>query len=164
MPRRGIAVGDVDELADRVLAVAGHRCRHPLGDGRDLPSDDQAAIVVAGHVRLDHDVARPALGERPVERRADGLLGAQVEVDAAAVVAVERLDHAREAEALRDGDGLVLRGRPRRRAGPADPAESRSRFVRLLSEATSTPIAEVCEVIVARMRCWWMPWPNWTSE
>ena len=25
-------------------------------------------------------------------------------------------------------------------------------------------MAEVCEVIVARIRCWWTPWPSWTSE
>ena len=33
-----------------------------------------------------------------------------------------------------------------------------------MSEATSTPMADVSEVIVARIRCWWTPWPNWTSE
>ena len=43
-----------------------------------------------------------------MERRADRLLGAQVEVDAAAVVAVERLDHAREAEPLGRRDRAVL--------------------------------------------------------
>ena len=36
--------------------------------------------------------------------------------------------------------------------------------MRLLSDATSTAIADVREVIVARIRCWWTPWPNWTSE
>ena len=77
-----VAVGDVDQLADRVLAVAGHRRRDALGDGRDLAPDDQAAVVVAGHVRLDHDVAGPALGDRPVVRGADRVLGPQVEVDA----------------------------------------------------------------------------------
>ena len=108
MPRRGIAVGDVDQLADGVLAVAGHRRRDALGDGRDLAADDQAAVVVAGDVRLDDDVARPALGQRAVERGPDGLLRAQVEVDAPAVVAVERLDHAREAEPLGRGHRAVL--------------------------------------------------------
>ena len=28
----------------------------------------------------------------------------------------------------------------------------------------STPIAVVRVVIVARIRCWWTPWPSWTSE
>ena len=103
-----IAVGDVDQLADRVLAVAGHRRGDALGDGRDLAADDQAAIVVARDVALDHDVARPALGQRAVERGADGLLRAQVEVDAPAVVAVERLDHARVAEPLGHRHRAVL--------------------------------------------------------
>jgi hypothetical protein len=33
-----------------------------------------------------------------------------------------------------------------------------------LSLATSTAIADVFEVIVARIRFWWTPWPSWTSE
>ena len=36
--------------------------------------------------------------------------------------------------------------------------------MRFLSLAMSTPMADVREVIVARMRCWWTPWPSWTSE
>ena len=36
--------------------------------------------------------------------------------------------------------------------------------MRLLSLAMSTPIALVRLVIVARIRCWWTPWPSWTSE
>ncbi len=43
-----------------------------------------------------------------MERGPDRLLGAQVEVDAAAVVAVERLDHARVAEPLGRRDRAVL--------------------------------------------------------
>ncbi len=159
-----VLVRDVDELADRVLAVAGHARRHALGDRGDLAADDEAAVVVAGDVRLDDDVARSALGEGAREGGTDLLLGAQVEVDAAAVVAVERLDDAREAEPLRD------RRRPRPRwsttsaRGTGRPAQSSSRLVRLLSDAMSTPIALVFDVIVARIRCWWTPWPNWTSE
>ena len=104
-----IGVRDVDELAHGVLAVAGHAGRHALGDRRDLAADHEAAVVVAGHVRLDDDVARSALGERAVEGGTDRLVRAEVEVDAAAMVAVERLDDAREAEPLRDRD----RARPR---------------------------------------------------
>ena len=37
-------------------------------------------------------------------------------------------------------------------------------MVRSLSEATSTAIALVAEVIVARIRFWCTPWPSWTSE
>ncbi len=70
MPRRGSGVRDVDELADRVLAVAGDRRRDALGDRRDLAADHEAAVVVAGDVGLDDDVARAALararrGTRP---------------------------------------------------------------------------------------------------
>jgi hypothetical protein len=90
-------------------------------------------------------------------------LRAKVEVDAAAVVAVERLDHAREAEPLRRGTAPSSVSTTSAR-GTGSPAESSSRLVRLLSDATSTPIADVREVIVARMRCWWTPCPNWTSE
>ena len=103
-----IGVGDVDELADGVLAVAGDARRHALGDRRDLAADDQAAVVVAGDVALDDDDAVAALAQRARERGADGLLGAQVEVDAPAVVAVERLEDAREADAPRGGDRGVL--------------------------------------------------------
>ena len=104
----GIGVGDVDELADGVLAVAGHAGRDALRDGRDLAADDEASIVVAGHVRLDDDVAAAALGEGAMERRPDRLLGPQVEVDAAAVVAVERLEHAWIADPLGRRDGVLL--------------------------------------------------------
>ena len=44
--------------------------------------------------------------------------------------------------------------------GTGRPAESSRRLVRLLSEAMSTPMADVCEVIVARIRCWWTPVPE----
>ncbi len=33
-----------------------------------------------------------------------------------------------------------------------------------MSLATSTAMAEVAEVIVARIRFWWTPCPSWTSE
>ena len=37
-------------------------------------------------------------------------------------------------------------------------------MVRSLSEAMSTAIALVAEVIVARIRLAWTPWPSWTRE
>src|SRR6185369_12869407 len=100
-PRQDLLVADaaarvgvrlVDELADGVLAVADHRRGYALGDGRDLAADDQAAVVVAGDEGLDDEVARAALLPGAGEGGADVVVGAQVEVDAAAVVAVERLD------------------------------------------------------------------------
>ena len=63
-----VEVRDIDELADGVLAVADDARRDALGDRGDLAADDQAAVVVAGDVRLDDDVAGAALGERALER------------------------------------------------------------------------------------------------
>jgi hypothetical protein len=74
--------------------------------------------------------------------------------------------------------GFTTHGKPIRRAastvassasvtvlfGTGSPAESSKRFVRLLSLAMSTAMPDVIEVIVARIRCWWTPWPSWTSE
>ncbi len=103
-----IAVGDVHELADGVFAVSRDGRGHALGDGRDLAADHQAAVVVARHVGLDDHVAGAALRQCPDERGSDRLLRAQVEMDAPTVVAVERLDHAREPEPLGGGDRAVL--------------------------------------------------------
>ncbi len=104
----GIGVGDLDQLPDRGRSVAGHACRYPLGDGRQVAADDQAAVVVARDVRLDDDVPGPALAEGDGERRADVRLVADVEHDAPAVVAVERLEDARVAETTRGAHRLVL--------------------------------------------------------
>ena len=165
MPRRGSALAMSTSCADGVLAVAGDATpgrarRSPRPCRRSRGSGSRCRRRTSRRRRRPTRLSR----ERAVERRADGLLGAQVEVDAAAVVAVERLDHAREAEPLRGGDGRRPPSSTTSARGTGRPAESSSRLVRLLSDATSTPIAEVCEVIVARIRCWWTPWPNWTSE
>ena len=48
--------------------------------------------------------------------------------------------------------------------GTGSPAAPSSRVVRSLSLAMSTASAEVFEVIVARIRLAWTPWPSWTSE
>src|SRR5439155_27080266 len=55
-------------------------------------------------------VTRAALGEGAGERGSDRRLGAEVEVDPAAVVAVEGLDDAREAEPGSRRDGFLLGG------------------------------------------------------
>ena len=60
-------------------------------------------------VALDHDHARAALPQGAREGGSHGLLGAQVEMDAPPVVAVERLEDAGEADPLRRGDRRVLR-------------------------------------------------------
>ena len=103
-----VGVRDVDELADGVLAVADDAGRDALGDRGDLAADHEAAVVVARDVALDDEVAAAALAAGALEGGADGLLGPEVEVDAAAVVAVERLDDAREADPERGLDGRVL--------------------------------------------------------
>ena len=79
------------------------------------------------------------------------------------MVAVERLDDAREAEPLAAATASSSVSTTSAR-GTGRPAESRSRLVRLLSDAMSTPIADVSDVIVARIRCWWTPWPSWTRR
>ena len=48
--------------------------------------------------------------------------------------------------------------------GTGSPAAASSWFVIFLSEAMSTASAEVIDVIVARTRCWYFPWPSWISE
>ncbi len=76
-----VGVRDVDQLADGVLAVAGHARRHALGDRRDLAADDQAAVVVAGDVASRRRRRRAGSGaSAPWNAAADGLLGPQVEV------------------------------------------------------------------------------------
>ena len=48
--------------------------------------------------------------------------------------------------------------------GTGNPAEASRRVVMSLSLAMSTASDEVFEVMVARMRWAWTPWPSWTSE
>ena len=74
--------------------------------------------------------------------------------------------------------GLTTTGKPTLRAaataasavrtvsclGTGRPAEASRRVVMSLSLAMSTARAPVLEVIVARIRCAWTPWPSWTSE
>jgi hypothetical protein len=103
-----IRVRDLHQLAHRVRAVAGHGGRDALGDRRDLPADDEAAIVAAVDVRLDDDLARPRLAPGVRECAPNIVLRAEIEMDAPAVVAVERLDDARVAELPGGADGCVL--------------------------------------------------------
>ena len=106
-PRRGSALVRSTSSRDRGPAVAGDRGRDPLGDGGHPAVDDQAAVVLAGDERLHdaHPAARLLLGDR--ERLAHVVVVLQVEADAAAVVAVERLDDDREADPAGRGHGLV---------------------------------------------------------
>ena len=103
-----VRVGHVDELADGAGAVAGDAGGDPLGDRRELAADHEHPVVLAVQVGLHDDVAGPALPPRLGPGGADGVLVLEVQRDAPAVVAVERLDHAREPEALCGRDGVVL--------------------------------------------------------
>ena len=143
----------------RARPGVGDRRRHALGDGRDLAADDEAAIVVASNVPLDHHVARPALGQRAMERSADGGLRAQINGGRPGR-GCRGLDHARVAEPPPHRHRAVSLSTTSAR-GPR-PAESSSRLVRLLSDATSTPMAEVNEVIVAHPLL--VDAINWTSH
>ena len=115
-----VRVRDLDELADGPHAVAGHAGGDALRHRRQPAADDQAAVVVARDVALDDDVPRAALAQRLREGRPHVGFVAQVQGDAPAVVAVQRLDHARVAEAPGGGDGLVL-GRHHLRARHGHP-------------------------------------------
>ncbi len=48
--------------------------------------------------------------------------------------------------------------------GTGTPVAASSLLVSFLSDAMSTPSELVWLVMVARMRCWWTPWPSWTSD
>ena len=102
-----VAVGDVDELADRVLAIPGDARGNSLGHRGELAADDQHAVVVAGDVRLDHDIARSALGEGVRKGRPDVVLRSEVEADTAPMIAVERLHDTGKSELARRRRGLV---------------------------------------------------------
>ena len=134
-----VRVGRVDQLADRVLAVADDVRRDALRDRRELAADHEDPVVAAGDVGLDDRRRRyAALAERDRERGADLVLGPQVQGDAAAVVAVERLDArtgSRGARAASTASSSVSTTSER---GTGSPAESRSRLVSFLSDAMST--------------------------
>ena len=134
MPRRGSLLVISTSSATVCSPSPTTLGRHPLGDGDDLVVDDEDAVVVAGDEGLDDDARRERLSaQRAGEGGADGLLGAEVELDAAAVVAVERLDDARVAEPLRGGDRRRPRSSTTSARGTGSPASSSRRLVRLLS-------------------------------
>ena len=98
----------IDQLGHVQLAIAHHPGRLAARGGDQLAADHQHAVLVAADVALDDHLAAMAVGHRP-----GGLdlgLRAQVERDAAAVVAVGRLDHHRQADVLRRVPGLGRAG------------------------------------------------------
>ena len=123
-PAARIGVGLLHQLGEGVAAISVHVRRHAFRDRPHDPADHQAAVVVADQEALHHHAAvarlRPGNGVRGLHR---GRIG-QVEHHAAAVVAVQRLDHHREVDSPRCGDRLLdvaHHVRPRHRnAGPSE--------------------------------------------
>ena len=103
-----IRVGDIDQLLDRVRAVADDMRRNALGDRHDLPVDDQNPVVPAGDVALDHDRCPSRLSPLATWKELAHLAHRlQIDADAAAMVAVQRLDHDRIADPVRRADGVI---------------------------------------------------------
>ena len=75
-----IAVHLLDQLLDRVRAVAHHVARHALRHGDELAVDHQHPVVVAGDEALDDDAA--AVLPRDLERPAHLVRGGDVDRDA----------------------------------------------------------------------------------
>jgi hypothetical protein len=151
-PRRGIGVGDLDELGDGVLAVSDHMGRHPFGDGLHPATDDEAPVVAPDQERLDDAGASTGLTHGDHPGGAHGLSVRQVQTDAAAMVAIQRLDHARVADPV-GGRHRGVDAADHLAAGDrAGRPEANSLVVRPLSPAMSTASAPVIEVIVARIR------------
>jgi hypothetical protein len=105
VPPAGIAVHQFDQLRDGAPAVAHDMGRHALGHRHHLPVDYQEAVVVTG-VELLHDHAA-AVRRGQFEAAPDLVLRLEIDADAPPVVAVQRLDHHREAHARGLGHRLV---------------------------------------------------------
>ena len=90
---------------DRAAAVADHVARHALGGGDQLAVDHQQPVVEALEEALDQHRAAVLAGDG--EGRLDLLGLGQPDADAAAVVAVERLDHDRVADPPGRADGIL---------------------------------------------------------
>ena len=101
-----VVVGEVDELGHRVIAVAHHVPRHALGRRDQRAVDHQHAVVATGHECFDDH--RAAVLARLVVGGAHRGTVAQVECDAAAVIAVVGFDHDGEAQLLRRDRGFLL--------------------------------------------------------
>jgi hypothetical protein len=97
------------------------------------------------------------------EGLADGGLVRQVDHHPPAVVAVERLQHGRVAEAAGGGDRL-LPPADHRRAGDGDADLVQHPVGQLLVAGHLDGGVAVSLVTVAQIRFWWPPWPSWTSE
>ena len=146
-PRRGSLFTSATSSAIGAAAVAdrrgpGIRC----AAATSLPSIDQQPVVVAQDHALDHDAR--AFVDGDLEGLGHLVVGGEVDRDAAAVVAVDRLHHHRVADGVarrrrrprRRGRGTAAApaGRGRRAAGCRAPCRRRSRR-RCARSARSAP-------------------------
>ena len=104
----GILVDFVDQFADCAAAVAGDLRRLAPRRGDQLVVDDEQPVVGAGGVLLDDDFI--GTGQCRRETGDDLLARVQVHCDAAALVAVLRLDHYRYADLLSRRPGIFGAG------------------------------------------------------
>src|SRR5580704_494130 len=92
-----ILVDDLDQLLDRVLAVADDVARRAARRGYQLTVDHQQAMIVSFEEALDDHRARVL--PRHLEAVRDLLFGGEANRDTASVVAVVGFRHDREADA-----------------------------------------------------------------
>ena len=99
-----IAVDLLDQLLDRLAAVAHDVARHAARDRHQLAVDHEHAVVEALDEALDDD--RAAAFARVIEGRAHLIVVRQADRDALAVVGVERLCDHGVADLVRRAHGL----------------------------------------------------------
>ena len=122
-----VRIGRLDQLGDGVHPVADDVRRDPFGD-RDHPAThDEEAVVTADEVALHDDPAATGLVLGDLEGPGQRSIVAQVQANAAAVVAVERLDHHGKADPVGHLDRAVQcayrLGRGDREAGGSEQLE-----------------------------------------
>ena len=91
-------------LPNRMLAIADHMAGHAFGGSDELAIDDDETMIEAFDVAFNDD--GPAMFTGLLERDLDFLGFAQVDRDAAAMIARERLQHNRVANPFGGAHGL----------------------------------------------------------
>ena len=105
----GVGVGDVNELPHGVLAIADDVCRDPFGHRNHVAAHDQHAVIVAGHITLEHDGGTVSLVQRPLVTRSDCAFVPEVEHDPSSVIPVDGLGDHRVPDPPGGHSGLVFR-------------------------------------------------------
>ena len=103
-----VLVGNLDQLTHRVLPIPDHVGRDPFRHRHHVTVDDEHAVIVALDEALDDHDPAAGLPDGPFKAAAHVLLVAQVEPDAAPMVAIERLGHDRVSDAERRSDRFVV--------------------------------------------------------